>query len=90
MSGGDPQVDEGMRAVVDRVLDEARRTNWHWRYLVTGKVAHALRPPIAGAAACGVDGWSTEWLGTGSQDEYERAATLPRCLRCLRRIVESN
>ena len=27
-----------------------------------------------------------EWLGTGSQDEYDKAASLPLCKRCARFI----
>lgn len=51
-------------------------------YVPTGKVAH-LRTPWAshGQPLCPADpAWA--WRGTGSQEEYEHAATLPLCKRC--------
>lgn len=64
-----------------------------WNYMPDGKVLHALGHNAHGHASeakCGV--WSPAWYGTGSQDEYERAATSPPCKRCLRvlRIKESS
>jgi hypothetical protein len=58
-----------------------------WKYLPNGKVSHALdvsRPDVV-AAECGVwtFGW---WYGTGTQDEYEKAETLPACKRCTAKV----
>jgi hypothetical protein len=58
-------------------------------YLRSGRVAHLLdesSSPNVGTdeALCGI--WagfgSAVWLGTGTQDEHERAAELPLCSRC--------
>lgn len=57
-------------------------------YAPTGAVAH-LRAPFAsstgGGVLCGLElGWPSQWLrGTGSQREYDKAASLPLCGRCL-------
>lgn len=59
-----------------------------WRYLRYGKYLHLVDDAESThcPAACGLPpSWFREgWLGTGNQEEYERAATLPRCRRCLR------
>lgn len=84
--------DAEMRALIGAVQEESRRTGWHWRYLNGCKVTHALRMDSMGldtVAPCNVEGWSSEWLGTGSQAEYETAATLPRCRKCLQRMIEA-
>lgn len=58
-----------------------------WRYLPRGLVAHALDTASEAAAICGASaGHGDYWLGTGTQDEYERAATLPECRRCAARL----
>lgn len=56
-------------------------------YAPAGTVAH-LCPPFTSsvltAPLCGLDlAWPVQWLGTGSQREHERAASLPLCGRCL-------
>jgi hypothetical protein len=57
-----------------------------WRYTPHGRLVHALSLGNAGAA-CGVTVLpAEEWRGTGSQDEYERAAQLPPCPRCVARV----
>lgn len=59
--------------------------HYEWRYLHGGRVAHALRVAGDAVAVCGVDnGWWGWWYGTGTQDEYERVAQLPRCQRCVK------
>lgn len=61
-----------------------------WLYLKNGKVAHALST-FTGTrfvAECGAGAWRT-WYGTGSQDEYEQAASLPKCARCVKLVAES-
>jgi hypothetical protein len=53
-------------------------------YTRRGMVAH-LSPNWRGykGALCPVvPSWPGEWLGTGSQAEYELAAGLPTCKRC--------
>jgi hypothetical protein len=60
-------------------------------YLPHGQVAHAIsnigpRSLYTSAACRTGPGFGSFWLGTGTQDEYEKAATLPRCRRCELRI----
>lgn len=82
------ETDEPLQALIDKVNVEEARTGWRWRYLITGNVAHALSQGDSVAVAqCGIGGWSSEWLGTGGQGEYERAALLPRCRRCTRKTI---
>lgn len=63
---------------------------FEWHYLEAGTVTHARQRRSGGldyAARCGTAPvwWkdSSAWHGTGTQDEYERAAALPRCKRCV-------
>jgi hypothetical protein len=67
-----------------------RPEHYEWRYLLGGRRTHALISSLDRIALCGRGvGWrdgAEEWRGTGTQDEYERAARLPRCLRCVRTI----
>jgi len=59
-----------------------------WRYLPRGDRLHALVNSRACAALCGLGVWdSWSWRGTGTQAEYERAALLPRCSKCVARMV---
>ncbi len=63
---------------------------YEWHYLANRGRTHARKRRSAGldhVAQCGISPqWfdPTGWLGTGSQVEYERAANLPRCRRCVR------
>lgn len=61
-------------------------SSYPWRY-VPGRrasVSHALTSVTAPVSMCGVWVWHwSAWLGTGSQDEYDRVEGLPRCKRCL-------
>jgi hypothetical protein len=59
-----------------------------WRYLHAGTVRHAFRAgtPIT-VALCGrYPDWTGHWYGTGTQDEYERAANLRDCAYCAARL----
>lgn len=63
---------------------------FEWRYLIE-TVVHAH--PVTGVrfvAACGTaPGWLQgieDWKGTGTQNEYEIAARLRECRRCLKII----
>lgn len=65
------------------------------RYLLHGVVAHVIdmdrvRGYLSeGLALCGMGPQWFEphgWRGTGTQDEYERAASLPLCRRCIGRL----
>lgn len=49
-----------------------------------------LSPNQSNAALCGrMPSWPNHlWLGTGSQDEYERAETMRSCSLCLRKLNE--
>lgn len=76
----------GRSVAVERASAEEVRTGVRWRYLHGGSVTHALRRPGHEIAVCGMGAWPSEWLGTGNQREYERAATLRRCRVCLRRL----
>lgn len=66
-----------------------------WRYLPSRRVKHALpveSRSVAGhdvVALCGVQPpWRDwEWLGTGSQAEYETVRRLPECSRCTARVA---
>lgn len=56
------------------------------RYSPNGRTAHLIDEADVGKpmqqTLCGrieSDAW---WYGTGSQDEYDRAASLPTCKRC--------
>ncbi len=62
-----------------------------WLYLKNGKVAHAHSTFTVSRfiAECGAGAWAT-WYGTGSQDEYEQAASLPQCKRCLPKVGASD
>lgn len=69
-----------------------RREGEAWRYLKGGTVTHYLGvvgfDNIFGPrsmAECGASALhSSDWRGTGTQDEYERAASLRECKKCLR------
>jgi hypothetical protein len=55
-------------------------------YTDGGTVAHLLddllSPNEPNSALCGRSPWPGLWLGTGSQDEYERALDLLTCAPC--------
>jgi hypothetical protein len=56
-------------------------------YTRTGKTAHLMSPVQSirnGSVLCSrvTPEWFTEWHGTGSQNEIDRAASLPLCKRC--------
>lgn len=57
------------------------------RYLPRGGVRHRTTPnflePATLVAACGIAESAYYWRGTGSQDEYEHLARIPRCTRCI-------
>lgn len=62
-----------------------------WLYIWGGKVVHA-HSTFTGTrfiAECGAGAWRT-WYGTGSQDEYDKAASLPKCKRCLPKVGASD
>lgn len=61
-----------------------------WSYMSRGEVAHGRGFTEsfgrANSARCGISpAWFDYrgWLGAGTQAEYERAAALPRCKRCI-------
>jgi hypothetical protein len=61
-----------------------------WRYIAGGNVRHAIVPGLytsTSEAACGLYVVpASSWLGTGSQEEYERAEGLRPCRSCLAAI----
>lgn len=67
---------------------------WTRRYTPGGLVAHLIwepdwsrgHPYVYVHAACGWSGVHEYWRGTGSQAEYDKAADLPECRRCLAAI----
>lgn len=72
-----------------------------WLYIRDGHVVHALTTGMLGRAnvsVCGVTPhyWARgvlyyrSWLGTGEQREYERAAALPRCKRCVKLLTPTS
>lgn len=51
-------------------------------YLKRGRVSHAVNHDAGHVMSeCGLYAWP-HWYGTGSQDEYDKAASMPRCQRC--------
>jgi hypothetical protein len=65
------------------------------RYVYGGTVAHLLpnwvdlsRHPYEAALCVFSPQWPGAWLGSGSQNEEETAATLPICKRCLATLDE--
>lgn len=56
---------------------------WTRVYRPGGRLAHLRGERIACETASPQDRYDPDtWLGTGSQAEYDRAASLPLCLRC--------
>ena len=60
------------------------------RYTYGGHVAHLLtygtsyqQAPYSAAWCRYTPQWGTPWLGSGSQNERDRATRLPVCKRCL-------
>jgi hypothetical protein len=68
------------------------RSDYVLRYLAHGQRVHILG--LIGVtvgeyspAYCGIGpDWRGEWFGTGTQNEYETAAELSVCARCLIRV----
>jgi hypothetical protein len=61
-----------------------------WRYTYMGERTHFLVASYDRVARCGVSVInSSEWFGTGSQEEYDKAASLPKCKKCLRLLGRS-
>jgi len=61
-------------------------------YTFTGTVAHLLAydksPNGHGTAVCGRSpAWFCHWFGTGSQVECEKAAALPTCRFCAKKVA---
>jgi hypothetical protein len=57
-------------------------------YTDAGTVAHLLgvgeSPNDTGTEAlCGRSAWPGYWFGTGSQEEYEKAEDMRKCIACL-------
>jgi hypothetical protein len=77
------------------VRSKVRRASVVWRYLggPRTRAKHAL--DISGGhtghvnvARCGLYSWSSAiWMGTGSQDEYDRVDQLPECKSCCRTLA---
>jgi hypothetical protein len=58
----------------------------NWRYTPQGGQRHAVSLGMA-VAECGRTVLpASAWRGAGSQEEYERVATLPDCRRCVARV----
>lgn len=59
-------------------------------YMTGSAVAHLLpwsaSANDSGESLCGRSPWPGYWFGTGSQDEYEKANTLPLCMGCASKI----
>lgn len=75
--------------------NRARIGNWaDFVYTRRGGVTHVL--PFAMHAAyptvlCGRElQWGEYWLGTGTQDEIDKARRMPLCIRCMRRSEGRN
>lgn len=75
----------------------AIREQMHQVYTLTGRRTHYLTgrsspSDTASASLCGVSPWPMAWFGTGSQDEFEKAAAMPFCSKCARlmRAIEAS
>lgn len=80
-----------LQAEITEVPDRAR---WETRHLARGRVTHIVGvaglAPIRGVGLCGIGPawWDPDgWLGTGTQEEYDRDAGLPLCARCVARAA---
>jgi len=63
----------------------AHQHAWTRVYRRTGRTAH-IRELIYAAHEHAPAAWGSRdegWLGTGSQEEYDKAETLPSCARCV-------
>ena len=82
--GNWPAHRDAMRAARERCMDYTRL------YTRRGYAAH-LSPPsgLRGVLCAVLPMWPGDWLGTGSQAEYELAAELPTCKRCYALFMSS-
>lgn len=67
-----------------RAAQEKYKAGYTRLYTRRGTVAH-LSPDWRGTKSTlcpALPSWPGDWLGTGSQGEYELAAELPTCKRC--------
>lgn len=62
-----------------RALKDATRV-----YTTKGLKAHLIRNAGSRVAVCGA--FQPSWLGTGSQDEHDRASVMQTCKLCLERV----
>lgn len=60
----------------------------------TASVAHLLSPfelskfDHTPTALCGKWAWNaSDWFGSGTQDEHDRAASLPTCKNCQKQVT---
>lgn len=71
-------------------MSKLRREGESWKYLKRGTVVHYLSDGIYGprpVAECGASTLhSSDWRGTGTQEEYERVEALPECKKCLHKL----
>lgn len=81
VSGGEVRVGEARVA-------EVRDPAFEWRYTRSGERLHALSTAASDSSLCGViPGWyESDWRGTGSQKEHDKATSLPGCRKCLAMI----
>lgn len=66
-----------------------RPANTEWRYLPgRGRVVHCLENANEPFALCGAGPLTgaADWRGTGSQDEYEKAAQMRMCRFCAQKL----
>lgn len=64
---------------------------YEWSYLGLGLKLHARRKRdsvIDVVAVCGLDNWTSDWKGTGSQKEYDYVARAPKCKKCVKLLEE--
>jgi len=61
-----------------------------WRYTTTGSKRHLVNVFFRSASTvCGIQAWTFDyWLGAGSQEEYEKVASLPNCRSCVRQTKQ--
>lgn len=55
-----------------------------WRYKLGGTVLHEISAYFDRYSHCGVTVMNfSDWRGTGTQDEYDKAAAMAKCQKCV-------
>lgn len=56
-----------------------------WRFALGGRELHDIETRLGRTSQCGITLTNfSDWRGTATQAEYDKAATLPKCVPCKR------